>query len=74
VLQAEREGRQALDDARAAAYEQAKKLMANAEQQGAAKTARLLDEARQDCDELIRSARTRLDRAAALITERVVNE
>ena len=74
AAQAEREGRQLLEDARNDAYAKAKDLMEQAEQDAAARTARVLDEARQDCDELIRAARANLDKAAALIAERVVRE
>ena len=72
AAQAEREGRQGVEDVRKAACEQAEKRMAEAEQEAAVRTARVLDEARQDCDELIRSARTRIDKAATFIAERVV--
>lgn len=74
VAQAEREGKQALEDARVQAQGQAATMLERAEKQAAANAERIMDEGRQGCDELIRSARTRLEQAAALIVERVVNE
>ena len=74
LVQAEREGKAGLEQARKAAGEKAKELLVEAEKQAAKSTERAIDEARQDCDELIRAARARLDKAAALIVERVVNE
>ena len=74
VAQAEREGKQTLENARKAAQTKGKEMLDRSEKQAAQTTAQTLDEARQDCDELLRSARARLDKAAALIVERVVNE
>ena len=74
LAQAEREGKAALEAARKDAREKSKELLTDAEKQAAKSTERAMDEARQDCDELIRAARARLDKAAALIVERVVKE
>lgn len=74
VAQTEREGKTALETARKEAQVRAKAMLEQAEKQAEQNAERVMDEARQDCDELIRAARARLDKAAALIVERVVNE
>ena len=72
VADAERDGRQLLEDSRRQAQAEAKQQLARAEEEAAGHTRAVLEQAGQDCDRLRQAARQRLDRAAELIMERVV--
>ena len=73
VLRAEKDGRVLLEQAVREARTQAARLLEQAEQEAGHQVARIRDEAAQDCSTLQQEARKRLEAAAALIVERVVN-
>ena len=72
VVKAEQDGLRALDEARRDAQAQGAALIAEAEKQAAERIAKALSQAEQDCLSFRQDAQSRLDRAAALIAERVV--
>ena len=72
AAEAERAGRQLLEDSRRQAEAQSRQLLARAEEQAGEYTRGVLAQAEEDCGRLRQQARQRLDRAAELIMERVV--
>lgn len=73
VAKAEKEGQEALLQARRAAQAQARERMAQTEREAEARTQTVLEQYEQDCQALKNAAAEKLDEAAALIVRRVVN-
>ena len=73
LLAAQRAAQQELEQARAQAEARVKQMMQEAETRAAQTTARVLEQAGEECELLKQSARTHLDEAVQLIVERVVN-
>lgn len=73
LADAQREARQTVEQARQQAQAQARQMMAQAEDKAAGLTRQVLEQASQDCEKLKQDARGRLDEAAQLIVEKVVN-
>lgn len=74
IAQAQKDSQRILEDSRRQAQAQAKAMMTEAEDQAAKSAQEVLARAQTDCDALRESARGRLEKAAALIVERVVND
>ena len=66
-------GVSSLEQARAQAQAQTRQMMAQAEDQAAEETRQALAQAELDCQAMKQQARGRLDQAAQLIVEKVVN-
>lgn len=73
VADAERSGKKRIDEARSQAEAEVKTLLAGAETRAADHAKEVMAQAERDCAALRATAQERLDRAADLITERVVN-
>lgn len=74
VAEAERAGQERLEKARQEAEAKAKALMTEAEQKAAEHAKSVMKETELACKALSREAGARLDKAAALIVRRVVND
>ena len=73
VADAERAGRQLVQDQRAKAEQEARSMLADAEAQAEKKAEQTLADHAARCEALKQDARKRLDKAAALIVGRVGN-
>ena len=73
LVAAQRAAQQQLEQARAEAEAKVKQMMQEAEARAAQTTARVLEQAGEECELLKQGARTHLDEAVQLIVERVVN-
>lgn len=73
IAEAEKAGRQTVQDAQAEAAAQVRQLMAEAEQVASGETAQVRAQARADADRLRIQAEGRLEQAAALIVGKVVD-
>ena len=73
VADAERAGRQLVQDARAKAEQDAKAMLADAEVQAEKQAEKTLADNDAKCEALKQAARKRLDKAASLIVGRVGN-
>lgn len=73
VSKASQDGLRAVENARRDAQAQCAVLISQAEGEALQRTALALDEAEQSCQSFRQQASQRLDRAASLIAERVVN-
>jgi V/A-type H+-transporting ATPase subunit G/H len=73
LSEAQKEARQTLDQARQQAEAQTRQMMSEAEDKAAKKTRQVLEQAERDCATMKQNARSRLDQAAQLIVEKVVN-
>ena len=73
LVAAQRTAQQELEQARAGAEAKVKQMMQEAEARAAQTTARVLEQAGEECELLKQGARTHLDEAVQLIVERVVN-
>ena len=73
LVAAQRAAQQELEQARAGAEAKVKQMMQDAEVRAAQTTARVLEQAGEECELLKQNARTHLDEAVQLIVERVVN-
>lgn len=73
VSDAEKTGRESLEQARREAEEYNRGLLRQAEQRAEEHQRAVLEQARRDCDALRKAAAQRLDAAAARIVGRVVN-
>ena len=71
VADAERAGRQLLEDGRRQAEAQARQQLTQAEEIAAERTRGVLDQAGRDCEQLRQTARGRMDRATECIMERI---
>ena len=61
-----------MEQARKQAQEEARRMMAQAEEEAARHTWEVLDQAAQDCEAMKAEARSRLDQTARWIAEKVV--
>ena len=73
IADAERDGKKRIDEARSQAEAEVKTLLAGAEARAADHAGEVMAQAARDCDALRAAAEERLDKAADLIIERVVN-
>ena len=73
LVAAQRSAQQQLEQARAKAEAQVKQMMQDAEARAAQTTARVLEQAGEECEQLKQRSRTHLDEAVQLIVERVVD-
>lgn len=73
IADAERSGKKRIDEARSQAQAEVKTLLVGAEARAADHAKEVMAQAERDCDALRAAAQERLDKAADLITERVVN-
>ncbi len=73
LVAAQRAAQQQLEQVRAEAEAKVRRMMQDAEARAAQTTARVLEQAGEECELLKQGARTHLDEAVQLIVERVVN-
>jgi vacuolar-type H+-ATPase subunit H len=73
IADAEKAGRSALEQAKAEANETVASMLAQAEQRAGVRTSEIIHQAEGSCDQLRAQAQARLEQAASLIVERVVN-
>lgn len=73
LVAAQKEGQRILEESRQTAEASVKEMILQAEQAAQGTTKTRLDEAAKSCETLKQSAQTRLEQAATLIAERVVN-
>ena len=73
LADAQKQARGILEQARQQAQAKTREMMAQAEQRAAEETRQVLAQAEQDCEAMKQQARGRLDQAAQLIVEKVVN-
>ena len=73
LVAAQRAAQQELEQARTEAEAKVKQMMQDAEARAAQTTARVLEHAGEECEQLKQRSRTHLDEAVQLIVERVVN-
>ena len=73
LVAAQRAAQQQLEQARAEAEAKVRQMMQDAEARAAQTTARVLEQAGEECELLKQNARAHLDEAVQLIVERVVN-
>ena len=71
LLDAQRAVRLQVEQSRQQAQAQAREMMAQAEAQAAQWTQGVLEQARQDCEEQKKEARSHLDQAAAFLAEKI---
>lgn len=74
IADAQREGREALEQSRRAAAEENRKAMTQAEETAAKRREEILAQAAEDCRALKAQAAARMDQAVRRIVERVVEE
>ena len=72
VADAQRAGRQALEQLRSQAQEQARERMRQAERRAGERSAQSASQSRKNCDNLRKAAQERLDAAANEIVKRVM--
>ena len=70
---AQREAQRLLEQARIQAESENRRMLAQAEAEAAQEAQKLMEQAEQKCEEIKQCARQRLDQAAQLIVEKVVN-
>ena len=73
VLVAQRAAQRLLEDAHSEAEAEARQMMARAEDEAVRLTQEALEQAARECEAMKQAARLRLDQAAQLIVEKVVN-
>ena len=73
IQTAQRDAQRLLEQARAQAEAENRRVLAQAEAEAAQEARQLMDQAGQACEKMKESARLRLDQAAQLIVEKVVN-
>ena len=73
LLVAQRAAQRLLADSRTEAENEARQMLVQTEEEAAKATQKVLEQAKLDCEQWKRTARTRLNQAARTIVEKVVN-